>query len=153
MNIQTINFTNLAIPNLLEIAKDFPTSGRLCISKSNLVYLSVDNRFIHQLFPLLKTIHNQAYKPDYFGVRATGAHISVIYPEEYTGLSCQDLGQMHHFKVKGIFSADFGVKRYYVLGIESESLIALRIKYNLNSKLYFKQHWIDLHLTIAKSSI
>ncbi|CDZ75832.1 hypothetical protein BN59_00091 [Legionella massiliensis] len=140
MNAKTINFTTLDIPDLLETAKNFPSIGSLCISKSNLVYLSVDNRFIHQLFPLLKNIHNQAYKPDYFGERATGAHVSVIYPEEYTtSLASQDLGQRHHFKVNGIFSADLGLKRYYVLGIESESLIALRSKYNLSPKLYFKQ--------------
>lgn len=153
MNGHDLNFTAINIPGLMEIALSFSQFGYLSRSKDNLIYLNIDDDYIHRLFPLLKETNEQINKPAYFSEKLVGAHISVIYPEEYTSMLEIDLDRKHHFKITGTFSADLGTKRYYVLGVESPSLLALRQKYNLGSKLYFKKHRIDLHITIGTSQL
>lgn len=81
-----------------------------------------------------------------------GAHITVIYPEESPNIHIQlkELNQIHHFSIKDLVMAEIGPKNYYVLLVESPSLLALRRKYALTDLLNFKGYGIDFHITIAK---
>lgn len=134
-------------PKLFNRALEITPVGYLFTSNENLTYLDVDDEYIHQLFPLLK--NKQFKKPNYFGGELIGAHISAIYPEENTRVNKEDLGQRHEFKVKGIFTARLELKKYYVLIIESSSLLELRRKYGLSDMPFFKGYFVDFHITIA----
>ena len=151
MKPKKLNFIPIEAPRLLETALGFMQSGRLAISVNGLTYLDINDKYIHQLFPLLPNSDGKIIKPDYFGENKMGAHISVIYPEENETAAEEDLDVEHHFKILGVFSADLNLKRYYVLGIESESLDKLRKKYKLSEKLMFKDHLTDFHITVGVS--
>lgn len=102
--------------NILELDKKvsgLATRNKLAISSNNLVYLDVHDDYIHRLFPLLE--NQKIKKPDYFGAGSAGAHISVIYPEENILVSSDDLNKDHEFKIKGVFAAEIGLKKYYAL--------------------------------------
>jgi hypothetical protein len=137
----------LNIPELMSAASHLALDGKLAISDNNLVYLDVDDAYIHRLFPLL---HNQQIKkPDYFGKKLAGAHITVIYPEENTKINKNDLDQKHDFILKNLVVAQLGLKKYYVLLVESFSLLELRKKYQLPDLLCFKGYTIGFHITIG----
>lgn len=134
-------------PKLINRASEIVSTGYLFTSDEKLVYLDVDDQYIHQLFPLLK--NKQAKKPNYFGGELIGAHITAIYPQENVDLKKEDLGQKHEFIIKGVFSAKLESKKYYILTIESDSLLHLRRKYGLSDMPRFKDYWVDFHITIA----
>lgn len=149
---QQPNYIDLFIPGLIESASKLPLKGQVLITPNKLIYLNIDDDFIHQLFPLVKSSHSEIQKPDYFGKGGAGAHISIIYPlENAQSLSKAELNQQHEFKIIKAVSALLGTKRYYVLLVKSDSLIALRNKHGLEDKLLFKNYWIDLHITIGTS--
>jgi hypothetical protein len=137
----------LHLPELIKKAVSLPTSGITSRSPQNLIYLDISDDYVHQLFPLMQ--NSQLIKPNYFGADLAGAHISIFYPEEKVELLPEDMNQMHTFTIKDAFAAELGAKKYYGLRIESPSLIQLRKKYGLSDQLSFKNHWIDLHITIA----
>lgn len=137
----------LNIPKLMSAVSHFALEGKLAISDNNLVYLDIDDAFIHRLFPLLQ--NHQIKKPDYFGKKSAGAHITVIYPEENKTVNKIDLGQKHHFIIKDIAAAQIGLKMYYVILVESDSLLQLRKKYQLPDLLCFKGYSIGFHITIG----
>ena len=137
----------LNIPELISTASHLALDGKLAISDNNLVYLDVDDAYIHRLFPLLQ--NQQIKKPDYFGEKSAGAHITVIYPEENTKINKNDLDQKHDFVIKNIVTAQLGLKTYYVLLVESSSLLQLRRKYKLPDLLCFKGYSIGFHITIG----
>lgn len=151
------NTIKLNLPELLQTAADLPLSGKLMKSHNNLVYLDVDDDYVHRLFPLLKDglPENTAAikKPDYFGKESAGAHVSVIYPEENKVIQLKDLNQVHHFKIKEFVAADIGAKKYFVLLVESESLLALRRKHGLSDLLCFKGYGIEFHVTVGTRSL
>lgn len=149
MNNKPFIFIPLELPGLMEAVLHLPASGTLATSESRWTYLDVDDRYIHQLFPFFEGLNTPINKPEYFGENLAGAHITVVYPEEHKFMRHEDLGQKHSFKVKGAFSADLGLKRYFVLGVEAESLLSLRNKYGLGNQLCFKNYLIDLHITIG----
>lgn len=138
---------NLNLPKILDATSHLAADGKLAISNNNLVYLDINDTYIHQLFPMLKD--PQIKKPDYFGEKSAGAHITVIYPEENKKIKNEDLHQQHTFIVKDIVSAQIGAKTYYILLVESPSLLALRRRYGLSDKLCFKGYAIDFHITIG----
>lgn len=140
-------FTPLELPELVSQAKGLPSKGRLANSINNLCYLDISDAFIHQLFPLLQT--TPAKKPHYFGKNLIGAHISVVYPEENRLVPEKDLGQEHHFSIKGAFTAELGLKRYYVLSVEAPTLLVIRKKLGLPDLLAFKNQWVALHITVG----
>lgn len=142
-------FTTLSNPTLLAAATKLPKTGKLLLSKNYLTYLDVDNRYILELFPLLKIDHIQ--QPDYFGHNSAGAHISVVYPEEHKKIQKKDLNQEHHFEVTDLISAELFHKTYYALLVNAPSLVALRKKYGLPEALNFKGYAIDFHITVAVS--
>jgi len=139
--------TNLTLPKLIEASKRLSTKGDTQVSENNLFYLNIDDAYIHQLFPLLEDKRIQ--KPAYFGAKSAGAHITIMYPEEYKKIQRQDLQQEHKFLIKKLVSAEIGAKTYYVLLIESPSLLSLRRKYNLPDLLNFKGYSIGFHITLG----
>jgi hypothetical protein len=88
-------------------------------------------------------------KPDYFGEKSVGAHITIVYPEENINIHVHDLQQEHTFFVKNIVATEIDQKAYYVLLIDSPSLLQLRRKYNLPDLLCFKGYSVRFHVTIG----
>lgn len=54
----------LHIPDFLEAVSRLQSRGKLAISKNNLLYLKIDDSYIHSLFPFLK--EQDINSPDYF---------------------------------------------------------------------------------------
>lgn len=138
---------NLNVPTLNDRVLKLSSTGKLAVSKNNLFYLDVDDEYVHQLFPLLN--NSDIKKPNYFDQDSAGAHITVIYPEENREIYREDLAQKHHFMVNKLVTAEIGFKTYYMLLIESPSLLDLRRKYALPDWLSFKGYSIGFHITIA----
>ena len=141
------NITALKLPNLLDAALRFPCKGNTQLTENNLFCLKVDDSYIHQLFPILED--EQIKKPNYFGSKSIGGHITIIYPEENRIINADDLQQEHHFLVKNIVTAEINQKTYYVLLVDSPSLLQLRKKYHLPELLCFKGYSIGFHITIG----
>lgn len=137
----------LNMPDLIHAATHFSLNGKLAISENKLVYLDIDNDYVHRLFPLLK--NSRIKKPNYFGKKSAGAHITVIYPQEYKKLDKNDLACKHDFIIKDLVAAQIELKKYYVLMVEAPSLLKLRRKYALSDMLDFKGYAIGFHITIG----
>jgi hypothetical protein len=144
----TPKITLLNIPEIINAAKHLCLKGTTRISQDNLFYLDIDDEYIHQLFPLLND--NQVKKPDYFGEKSAGAHITIIYPEEGKIIYKEkDLAKEHHFLIKNMAIAEIGHKTYYVLLVDSSSLLQLRRQFQLPDLLCFKDYFIGFHITIG----
>lgn len=141
------NIISLKFPKIIDTAQCLSLKGNTQLSENNLFYLNIDDNYIHQLFPLLEA--TRVKKPDYFGEKSVGAHITIIYPEENKNIKIDDLQQEHSFFIKDIVTAEIGKKTYYVLLIESPSLLKLRKKYSLPELLSFKGYSIGFHITIG----
>lgn len=137
----------LDLPKLLNTALLLEPIGKLALSPNKLLYLDIDDAYVHQLFPLLNSTAIQ--KPNYFGKGSTGAHISVIYPEERAFLFKEELNKEHQFKIKEAVIAEIGLKKYYVLIVQSPSLLEIRRRHGLSDLLDFKGYAIDLHITLG----
>lgn len=139
--------TKLNSPPIINTVSHLKRKGQLARSKNNLVYLDVNDAYIHKLFPLLQ--NNQIKIPDYFGEGSVGAHVTVIYPEENKEINEKDLNQEHHFLIQDLVAATIEKKTYYVLLVESPSLLKLRKQYGLPDHLCFKGYSIGFHITIG----
>lgn len=137
----------LDVPAIIHAASHLKRKGQLEKSKNNLIYLNIDDAYIHKLFPLLQDY--QIKMPDYFGEGSVGAHITVIYPEEGKEINKKDLGAEHDFSIKNVAVTEIGQKTYYVLLIDSPSLLQLRRKYNLPDLLCFKDYSVGFHITVG----
>jgi hypothetical protein len=143
-----IPFTqHIAVPELKPSMAGLALAGKLKKSANNLVYLDIDDEYIHRLYPLIK--NDIIKKPDYFKRGSAGAHITVIYPEENKNITSQDLGQEHIFVIKDFVSARLDLKTYYILLVESPSLLKLRQRYHLPDLLSFKGYSIGFHITVG----
>jgi len=145
MKIPSIKKLN--IPAITNAASRLKSRGNTKLSDNNLFYLNINDAYIHQLFPLLKD--EEIKKPDYFGENLAGAHITIAYPEEGKKINKNDLAQEYNFLIKDVVTAEIGQKIYYVLLVESPSLLQLRKKYNLPDLLCFKGYSIGFHITIG----
>ena len=145
--MRVLPFSKLNLPKLEKLAKKINPEGFTALSPNGLTYLDIDDNYIHTLYPLLP--FKNISKPKYFNDNAIGAHISVIYPEENRIILAHDLNQAHHFEVTGIYTALHNAKRYFVVGVSSPSLLALRTGYQLPEKPVFKNLGVDFHITIA----
>jgi len=145
------SITQLKNEQLLHSGSTLKCSGILARSANNLIYLDVDDAYIHHLFPLLT--QPGINKPNYFGNGMAGAHISVIYLEENRVFNPQDLGKEYLFKINELVIAEMNLKKYFVLLANCPDLVQLRAKYGLAKQLNFKGYWIDLHITIAVSRL
>jgi hypothetical protein len=134
-------------PEILKHASGLSPSGKIAVTTNNLTYLKIDDNYIHELYPLLTNTNIQ--KPNYFNPGSEGAHITVIYPEENKTITTQDLNQDHHFIINNIATAEINNKKYYVLLVESPSLIELRHRYQLPGLLSFRGYAIGFHITFG----
>ena len=138
----------LDIPEIITASSHLAQNGKLVISDNNLVYLDIDNEYIHQLFHLLQ--NQQIKKPDYFAYeKPVGAHITVIYPEENRKIYKEELDQEHVFTIKDIVTVEIDTKTYYAILVDSSSLLQLRRRHALSDMLCFKGYSIDFHITIG----
>lgn len=135
--------------DLDNILSSLPMYGRLAETVEGLIYLDIDDGFIHNIYPLLQ--HTTAQKPPYFDAehRGVGAHISVFYPEEQNTLHPDDWGKRHEFKIQKLAYVELNDTKYYALLVNAPSLVTLRLKYGFPKKLIFKDHLIDFHITVA----
>jgi len=138
----------IELPELMKKARDLDNKG-VVIRYNDYYFLKLDDDFIHKLYPELAWFAD-VEKPDYFNqLNSTGAHITIAYPEEGVVISEEDLEQVHAFEIKELCSVKLGAKEAFVLFVESESLVSLRAKYDLSKILSYKNHKIDLHITIG----
>ncbi len=127
--MKTPIITKLHVPAIINAASHLKQKGQLAMSKNNLLYLDIDDTYIHKLFPLLHDY--QVKMPDYFGEKSVGAHITAIYPEEGRDINKEDLSIEHNFSIKNLVFTEIGPKTYYILLVDSPSLLQLRRKYSL----------------------
>ncbi len=137
-----------AIPNneLIETAKTLPRLGALKVSDERLVYLDIDDNYIHELFPLID--YPGVNKPDYFAA-GIGAHISIIYPNEYN-YALIEKQSMFQFEVNHLFMAKTNDAIYFALSVNAPDLLTIRRKNNLSTKLNLNGYRVDMHITIGK---
>ncbi len=149
MRNSQLTMTRHNIPQLGDYLSKLPKIGSLKMNTLGLTYLDIDDNYIHHIFPLIND--NTAIKPEYFGDGLVGAHISVIYPTEETSCHENDLNQQHQFSISDLYSTIIENKKYYVLKVKSPSLTSIRRRCGLHDKLFFKNYWIDLHITVGVS--
>ena len=137
----------LKLPRLIDAASHLTYKGNTKLSDNNLFYLKIDDAFIHRLFPLLKD--ESIKKPDYFGEKSAGAHITICYPEEGVNINKNDLAKEHNFLIDDVVATEINQKLYYVLLAQSSSLLQLRRNYTLPDRLCFKGYSIGFHVTIG----
>ena len=134
----------------IEYAKEhLPTDGKLVLKFDGFVYLKVDDRYVHTLFPMLGLKEKGFEKPPYFRNRkAPGAHISVFNENEH--IKPQEVRQYFHFTIKDIKIVNLSDSvSYAVLDVESPELEKLREKYGLAPKLLGH----DFHISLAKKTL
>lgn len=141
-------FEKLYNPDLMNAAKNLKKHGIL-LQDDNFAYLKIDNSFIHNLFPLIPDSETWQ-KLDYVCEKdATGAHITLTYPDDEVIVKDCDINILHSFEITELIKTRVDVREYYVLMISSPSLSFLRKKYNLPQILNFKGYNIGLHITLA----
>ncbi len=123
--------------------------GKLLQLESGYLYLKISDDFIYRGIAF---VQDDAKKmPDYFkDERDTGAHISVVYPEELTVIhshSC--VGHHYTFELGRLFKARIQQKIYFGCVVEAPSIIRLRSELGLDEWLNFKGLKIPLHITLA----
>ncbi|CRX37499.1 hypothetical protein [Estrella lausannensis] len=140
---------SLSFEEIAQLAREtLPQEGVLIRKSDGYVYVKVDDRYIHDLFPLLGVEGSGFVKAPYFRSRqAPGAHISVFYKDEH--VDPDEIGKVFHFTVKNVAIVENRQARYIVLQVESKELENLRIRYGLRPLL----HGHAYHITIAKQNI
>lgn len=124
--------------------------GQLCLKSNGFVYLNVENAFIDNTVNKLPLKH--AFKQVSTKPKSMGAHISIIDENEMVSKEIwhlQEAGEWFTFEVKELryferVSSD-GVKRTWLLAVESPGLENLRKRYGLKPKM--KGH--DFHITLG----
>jgi len=130
--------------------RKIPRTGILQRTNNNYVYLKIDDRFILELFPLLQ--HDNICLPPYFSVPYNiGAHISVVYKEEYQlKVNVQNVDNiLFNFDVGGLYKAIVDQKKFLILKVISPSLENFRLINNLSKKPVYHGYQVDFHITIA----
>lgn len=141
-------FEKLNNPDLMKAAKNLKKQGIL-LQDNNFAYLKIDNSFVHNLFPLIPDSETWQ-KLDYLCENeASGAHITLTYPDDEVILKDSDINILHSFEITELIKTRVDIREYYVLMISSPSLSFLRKKYNLPQILNFKGYNIGLHITLA----
>lgn len=148
------SYKEICNPTLLEYAKNkLSLQGILKQDDSgSYCYLKIQDDFIFELLPLINEPGLSI--PDYFPPRYdTGAHISVIYPEEMPPekIIIDELEQSFSFEATGLLSISVFNKTFFALTVLSPSLKQLRLKYNLPTKLNYRGLLVPFHITIATS--
>lgn len=143
-------FAAMKIPGLSETLINLPTEGKVKQAVNGFLYLDIDDRYIHEIFPLLKQSNLQ--KPDYFSMETNfiGAHISIIYPDELIEVKTDLIGKQYAFTINGLFFTEILNTRYFALKVQAPGLLAVRAQYALPEQLKIYGYHIDFHITIAK---
>ncbi len=122
-----------------------PLRGTLVQKANGYVYLKVDDRFIHDLFPKLKASASFKKPPYFRRDDAPGAHISVFYENEH--VTPQELGGEFKFRLKEIIEVHPKKNlSYIVLRLDAPELEKLREKYGRSAKINNN----EFHITLAK---
>jgi len=153
-SISQLILTPIDQPELITAAiQDISLQGILNQTKAGYVYLKVDDRFIHTLFPLLQT--TQKKLPPYFEKPYNiGAHISVIYKEEIKNLQpIAEIGSTFHFNILELCEIKMNEKIFFALIIEAHELITIRKKYGFSEKPVYHGIPVDYHITIAMGGV
>jgi len=133
-------------PNALEQAHSIKSCGVLKQKENGFVYLDVSNEFVTSILPLLE--HEGRLSPRPTSSKSIGAHISVFYEKEE--IVPKELGEVFSFKVKEIrtftLSSRDGLKKLWVIAVDSPELGQLRESYGLSPKL----KGYDYHISLAK---
>lgn len=146
--MQPLMITSLKDETLLQHASTLPATGYIQ-QQLNYCYLKIDDKYVHELYPLLRS-HGSINKPPYFHPpKDAGAHISVIYPAEQTPLEPGYLGQTHRFTVIGLIKAQYAIQDYFALAVHAPTLTHLRTAHQLTVKPVFKGQPIIFHITIG----
>lgn len=130
------------------IQHHLPTSGTLYSSSNGFVYVKVDDDYIHKCCALIQ--EEGFAPPPYFGQRYdSGAHISLIYPEEWGNREpflMAEVGEKLDFQLGEchIFETPHweGIKEVMVVLVDSLALENLRKKYGFPPGFHF-------HITIG----
>lgn len=140
---------SLSFEEIAKLAKEtLPQEGVLVRKSDGYVYLKVDDRYIHDLFPLLGVEGSGFTKAPYFrSKQAPGAHISVFYKNEM--IDPDEVGKVFHFTVRNVAVVENRQAQYIVLQVESKELEELRVRYGLKPLL----HGHAYHITIAKQNL
>lgn len=139
--------TNPSWNKVVEFAKDnLPQTGVLVQKADGYVYLKVDDRYIHQLFPMLDLKKEGFKKPPFFrSSDSPGAHITVFNAGEH--IDPREVGRTFGFTPKKIVVVKASKNEYYaILKVDSPELEALRNKYALKGK----PQGHELHISLAK---
>lgn len=135
----------------MEYAKKLPNQGVLKRDNtSTYCYLKIQDDFIFELFPLIQKPYLSV--PNYFPPKYnSGAHISVIYPDEISSknINIDELEQSFSFELTGFFSLSIFNKTFFALTVSSPLLEQLRLKYGLSTKLNYQGLLVPFHITIA----
>jgi hypothetical protein len=133
-------------PFALNQAGSLSTQGVLKQKENGFIYLDVSNDFIKLIAPLLEYPGELRLPPT--AKRSIGAHISVFYEKE--DITPLELNSTFSFEIKDIRSftnhTRDGLKKLYVIAINSPELESLRCKYGCSSKL----NGHDFHISIGK---
>jgi len=133
-------------PIAIEEAITIPNQGILKQKENGFVYLDVSNEFITAVVPLLD--HEGLLRARPTASRSIGAHISVFHEQE--NVTPDELGDVFFFEAKEIRSFTLhtrdGLKKLWVIAVNSPELENLREKYGLAPKL----KGYDYHITLGK---
>lgn len=133
-------------PCALQEAFALPHAGCLKQKENGFIYLDVTNDFIKSVVPLLDYPGEIRVPPT--AKRSVGAHISVFYEKEK--IAPAELNSEFTFDIKEIRSftnhTRDGLKKLWVIAVNSQELEQLREKYGCSSKL----NGHDFHITLGK---
>ncbi len=133
-------------PIAFEKALSIANQGVLKQKENGFVYLDVSNEWIDEVIPLLD--HEGIIRARPTASRSIGAHISVF--DEKENLIPEELGEVFSFEIKEIRSFTLhtrdGLKKLWVIAVDSLELESLRQKYGLSPKLKN----FDYHITLGK---
>lgn len=141
-----------------QAATSYPLSGRLYLSKSGWLLLSVPNALVRGVFDALSAPGTELPLAGVMNVpdvqpELLNAHISVMTADEVSKIGAHKIterGHMYGYTLAGLNELDVknvdGVSKVWALKVLSPGLAALRKSYGLSPKLH-DQH--DFHITIA----
>jgi hypothetical protein len=133
-------------PKVMKEAGKLPQYGILRQNSSGFIYLEVPQNYIDKTKPHIggKGIVKPPSK--------TGAHISVMYPEEVKNnhIYVSEIGKKIFFSIKGFYSSPVNwtkhsIDKVYYVEVRSPELEHIRQKYGLSRHLKGQQ----FHITVA----
>lgn len=134
------------------IMASLPKHGILRRDPQGLVYVKIDNNYIHKLIEFIK---GEGFKvPPYFGEGLHGAHITVVSPEEtiYHAIGeISECGQVVRFQPKNCMIVHPPTwkagEKAFLITVDSPEMDKLREKYRLPKNTY------DFHITIGIKAV